>query len=97
MIPVKLTFLTVLQLKFQSSVKIIRAGNDQTENVFEIVKIGTNIEGTAENLEIYESYLEAPALISWSKMCDSPELGMYSWDTTHYNKTKVLSPISFLL
>ena len=88
----KQIILAVLQLKFQSCVRIIRTGNAQPENVLEIVKIGTNIEGMADNLEIYKSFLESPVLISWSKMCDSPELGMYSWDTNHFNNTQVVFP-----
>ena len=85
----KIIFLTLLQAKYQSCVKIFRPGSEQPTNMFEIVRIGTNIEGLENNLEIHESYLEAPALISWSKMCNSPELGLYSWGTSNSTTDKV--------
>ena len=80
----------MLMTEVKADMKVFRIeSKNPPRNTFEIVKIGRNIEGVTENVEIYESYLEAPSLISWSKVCDSPELGLYNWDTSNQNITEV--------
>ena len=88
-----LAFLLVLNegwCKLKDDLKVFNSKNDQQpSNNYEIVRIGRNMTRFATNLEIYESYLEAPSLISWSKVCDSPELGIFSWGTREQNVTQV--------
>ena len=76
--------------KFKYDLKVFNSNNDQQpRSAYEIVKIGRNMTGFATNFEIYESYLEAPSLISWSKVCDSPELGIFSWGAREQDITQV--------
>ena len=83
-------FLTKGWSMFKGDLKVSNSKNDQQpSNNYEIVRIGRKMTRFATNLEIYESYLEAPSLISWSKVCDSPELGIFSWGTREQNVTQV--------
>ena len=76
--------------KFKDDLIVFNSKNEQQPgNAYEIVKIGRKLTGFATNLEIYESYLEAPSLISWSNVCDSPELGIFSFGTREQNVTQV--------
>ena len=83
-------FLTKGWCMVKGDLKVSNSKNDQQpSNNYEIVKIGRNMTRFATNLEIYESYLEAPSLISWSKVCESPELGLFSWGARENNNTQV--------
>ena len=93
----KLTFFLLLTAGW-CKFKVFNSKNDQQpKNAYEIVKIGRNMTGFATNLEIYESYLEAPSLISWSKVCDSPELGIFSWGDREQNNTQVIKKNMFVV